>query len=144
MILALLELDTPVIASLRGTCMGGGLELALGCGYRIAAASAKLALPEVKRGVWPGTGGAMLLARQIGPSAAKRLLYTGATLDAREALSLALVDEVVDDEILDPRAQQLAAEIAAQPASSIRTLTQLTVAASGSNFGSICNSSSNN
>ncbi|HWK72048.1 MAG TPA: enoyl-CoA hydratase/isomerase family protein [Burkholderiaceae bacterium] len=125
MIMALMELDTPVIASLRGACMGGGLELALACDYRVAGTSAKLGLPEVKRGVWPGTGGSALLARQIGPSAAKRLLYTGAVLDAGEALSLGVVDEVVEDELLDLRTQELAADIAQQPASSIRTLTQL-------------------
>lgn len=125
MMLALVELDVPVIAALRGACMGGGLELALGCGYRIAAASARLALPEVRRGVWPGTGGAALLARQVGPSTAKRLLYTGVTLNAQDALALGLVDEVVADEILDEYALDLARSIAAQPAPSVHTLSQL-------------------
>ena len=54
MILALVESDTPVVAALRGPCMGGGLELALGCGYRVAARNATFALPEIRRGAWPG------------------------------------------------------------------------------------------
>lgn len=125
MMLALVELDTPVVAALRGACMGGGLELALGCSLRIAATSAQLALPEIKRGVWPGTGGAPLLARLVGPATAKRLLYTGATLSAREALAIGLVDEVVDDAVLDDHARALAAGIAAQPVTSLRTLSAL-------------------
>ncbi|MFW7343698.1 enoyl-CoA hydratase/isomerase family protein [Pollutimonas sp. H1-120] len=125
MILALMELDTPVIASLRGACMGGGLELALACTYRIAGKSARLGLPEVNRGVWPGTGGVALLTRLIGPSASKRLLYTGEVLNAQEALALGIVDEVVEDELLDARTQELAFQIAQQPAASIRTLTEL-------------------
>lgn len=125
MMLALVELDTPVVAALHGACMGGGLELALACGRRIAAASAKLALPEIRRGVWPGTGGAPLLERLVGPATAKRLLYSGATVTAAEALTLGLVDEVVDDTALAARSLQVACEITAQPARSVRTLTQL-------------------
>lgn len=125
MILALAESDTPVIAALRGPCMGGGLELALACGYRIASRSATFALPEVKRGAWPGTGGIALLARLVGPSTARRLLYTGETLSADEALLLGVVDEVLDDGDLDERAHALAASIAQQPATSVRTMSQL-------------------
>ena len=125
MILALVESDTPVIAALRGACMGGGLELALGCAYRIAGASATLALPEVQRGIWPGTGGSVLLARQVGPSIAKRLLYTGETLEAKQALEIGLVDEVVEDAEVDARSLALAGEIADRPAGSVRTLSQL-------------------
>lgn len=125
MILALVELDLPTVASIRGACMGGGLELALGCSYRIAARGATLALPEVRRGAWPGTGGTMLLTRQIRPSLAKRLLYTGETLDASTALALGVIDELVDDDALDERTRALAADIAAQPESSIQTMTRL-------------------
>lgn len=125
MMLALVEGDTPVVAALRGDCLGAGLELALGCSYRIAAASARLAMPEVMRGAWPGTGGSVLLARQVGPSIAKRLLYTGETLDAAQALAVRLVDEVVDDGELDVRSFTLAADIADRPAGAVRTLSQL-------------------
>lgn len=125
MIRALVECDTPVIAALRGPCMGGGFELALACGSRIAARSATFALPEVRRGAWPGTGGIALLARLVGPSQARRMLYTGRSLTAREALDAGLVDEVVDDDALDAAARDLAATFAQQPASSIRTMAQL-------------------
>ena len=125
MMLALVDLDTPVVAALRGACMGGGLELAMGCGYRIAASSARLALPEVNRGAWPGTGGTLLLSRLVGPSIAKRLLHPGATIDAAHALSIGLVDEVVDDGALDARAAEFARTVAAQPATSIRTMSRL-------------------
>jgi enoyl-CoA hydratase len=125
MILALVELDVPTIASIRGTCMGGGLELALGCSYRVAARSAMLALPEVTRGAWPGTGGIVLLTRQLRPSMAKRLLFTGETMDAITAYQLGLIDEVVDDLALDDRAHTLAMEWASQPRSSIQTLLRL-------------------
>jgi enoyl-CoA hydratase len=125
MIQALVDSDTPVIASLRGPCMGGGLELALGCAYRVAARSATFALPEVKRGAWPGTGGTVLLARAVGPSVAKRLLYTGETLAAEPALALGLIDEVVDDAALEDRSRELALQIANQPATSIRTMARL-------------------
>lgn len=125
MILALVECDAPVIAELRGPCMGGGFELALGCSYRIAARSASFALPEVKRGAWPGTGGTALLRRLLRPSIAKRLLYTGETLDAAQALALGVIDEVVDDEALQARCEALARTIANQPRSSIETMAQL-------------------
>lgn len=125
MILALVELDVPTIASIRGACMGGGLELALGCSYRIAARGAMLALPEVTRGAWPGTGGSALLGRQLAPSLAKRLLFTGETLDAETACRLGVVDEVVEDALLDDRVQALALQFTAQPRSSIQTLSRL-------------------
>jgi enoyl-CoA hydratase len=125
MILALVDCETPVIAALRGPCMGGGLELALACGYRIAASTATFALPEVKRGAWPGTGGIPLLARLVGPSTARRIVFTGETLSAPEALRLGIVDEVVDEAQLELRAHALATEFAQQPASSIRTISDL-------------------
>jgi enoyl-CoA hydratase len=125
MILALVELDIPVIAAVRGFCMGGGLELALGCGTRIAARSAVLALPEIDRGVWPGTGGIALLSRLVGHSKAKRFLFSGQRVDAERALELGLVDEVVDNEKLEERALELAVAYAAKPGQAVRTITQL-------------------
>ncbi len=125
MILALVELDVPTIASIRGACMGGGLELALACSYRIAARCATLALPEVTRGAWPGTGGSVLLSRQVRPALAKRLLFTGESLDAATACDMGLIVEVVDDDALDERALALATQIAAQPSTSIQTMSRL-------------------
>lgn len=125
MILALVDLDTPTIASLRGPCMGGGLELAMACCYRVAARTATFALPEVTRGTWPGTGGTVLLSRLVRPSVGKRLLYTGEALSADEACAMGLVDEVIDDALLGERTQTLATLVADKPRSSIRTMARL-------------------
>lgn len=125
MILALIELDVPVIAALRGYGLGGGFELALGCALRVAARSAQFGLPEIDRGVWPGTGGIMLLERLVGPAVAKRLLYGGGRFGAEEALALGLVDEVVDDAALDERALEIAVGYAAKPSGSVRTISRL-------------------
>lgn len=125
MILALVELDIPVVAAVRGFCLGGGLELALGCTHRIASRSARLGLPEIDRGVWPGTGGTLLLDRLVGPATTKRLVYGGQPLTAEQALTFGLLDEVVDDTALDARALDLATAYAAKPGASIRSITQL-------------------
>lgn len=125
MILALAALGKPVIAVLRGNCMGGGLELALGCGMRFAASDAKLALPEIRRGVWPGTGGIFLLQRLVGPSRARRILLSGATLDADAAQAAGVVDEVMPASMLEARVAEFAADLAAQPLSSIRAISTL-------------------
>ncbi|OLL29261.1 hypothetical protein BTH42_23345 [Burkholderia sp. SRS-W-2-2016] len=125
MILQLVKLDVPVIASIRGFCMGGGLELALGCAFRICARDAVFALPEIDRGVWPGTGGIVLLNRLIGARAAKELLYSGRRFGADEALALGLVDEVADEEMLEQRAIERAAFYASKPNQSVRTITRL-------------------
>jgi enoyl-CoA hydratase len=125
MMRALVELDIPVIASIRGFCMGGGLELALGCTFRLAARNALFALPEIDRGVWPGTGGIALLTRLIGPVAAKKMLYGGQRIDAEQALALGIVDEIVDNDVLDQRALELASLYASKPGQSVRTITSL-------------------
>ncbi|MGV3655708.1 MAG: enoyl-CoA hydratase/isomerase family protein [Noviherbaspirillum sp.] len=125
MILGLVSLRKPVIAAIHGNCMGGGLELALGCGFRIASADARFALPEIKRGVWPGTGGIYLLERLVGPSRARRLLLTGETIGSAEALALGLVDEVVEEQALEERAMAFASELADRPATSIRAISTL-------------------
>lgn len=125
MILALAGLRKPVIAALHGSCMGGGLELALACGFRITSSAAAFALPEIKRGVWPGTGGIFLIERLIGRSAARRMLLTGAAISSDAALHLGLVDEVIAPEMLDLRVMQFASELAKQAPSSVRTISTL-------------------
>src|SRR5579863_4523122 len=85
----------PVIACVRGFALGGGCELAMACALRIAAEDARFGQPEVKLGVTPGYGGSQRLPRLVGRGAALKLLLTGAIIDAREALRIGLVDEVV-------------------------------------------------
>ena len=106
-------LGKPVIACIHGFALGGGCELAMTCTVRIAAEDAKLGQPEVKLGILPGYGGTQRLPRLVGRGAALKLLLTGAIVDAREALRIGLVDEVVPAEQLMPRAEALALEMAA-------------------------------
>ncbi len=90
----------PIVAALHGTALGGGLELALGCNYRVAVSSAKCGLPEVKLGILPGAGGTQRLPRLIGVPKALEMIVSGEPVGATEAKSLGLVDEIVDGDLL--------------------------------------------
>jgi enoyl-CoA hydratase len=92
---AVSEIPKPTVAAIAGYALGGGLEVALSADRRIAGDNAKLGVPEILLGVIPGGGGTQRLARLIGPSKAKDLLFTGRFVDAEEALAIGLVDEVV-------------------------------------------------
>ena len=92
---ALASVPKPVVAAITGYALGGGCEIALACDWRVAAADAKLGLPEISIGVIPGGGGTQRLARLVGPARAKELVLTGRMIDADEALALGLVDRVV-------------------------------------------------
>jgi 3-hydroxyacyl-CoA dehydrogenase len=91
----------PVIAAISGACMGGGLELALGCHYRIAKPDAQIALPEVKLGLLPGAGGTQRLPRVIGAEHALNMIVSGSVVPAKQFKGSALFDEIVDGELLD-------------------------------------------
>ncbi|MFY9717003.1 MAG: enoyl-CoA hydratase-related protein [Thermoplasmata archaeon] len=88
-------LPSPVIASINGLALGGGLELALACDLRVAGESAKLGAPEVNYGLMPAYGGTQRLPRAVGPAKAKELIFTGAMIPAAEALRIGLVNKVV-------------------------------------------------
>jgi 2-oxoglutaroyl-CoA hydrolase len=103
----------PVIAKLRGYAFGVGLELALACDFRVAADDVELALPEVKLGMIPGSGGTQRLARLIGLGRAKDLIMRGRRIAAQEALALGLVSEVVSPDELDAAVARLVDELAA-------------------------------
>jgi 3-hydroxyacyl-CoA dehydrogenase len=91
----------PVIAAIGGICMGGGLELALGCHYRVAAAGAKIALPEVKLGLLPGAGGTQRLPRVIGAEAALNMIVSGATVTSEKLRGTPLFDAFAEGDLLD-------------------------------------------
>ena len=91
----------PVIAAIHGTALGGGLELALGCHYRIAATTAQVGLPEVNLGILPGAGGTQRLPRLIGVEAALDMITTGKFVDAAKAKDLGIVDKVTDGDLLE-------------------------------------------
>lgn len=89
----------PWVAAIHGSALGGGLEVALGCAYRVAVASASLGLPEVKLGIIPGAGGTVRLPRLIGPAAAIDLVTSGNPVGAKKAETLGLIDAVVDGDL---------------------------------------------
>ena len=103
----------PVIAALHGYVFGVGLELALACDFRLAAEGTELALPEVKLGMIPGSGGSQRLARLIGLGRAKDMVMRGRRVDAEEALRLGLVTEVVPEAELDGAVARLVEELSA-------------------------------
>jgi len=103
--------DKPVIAAINGTCVGGGLELAMACHTRIAAAGVSLGLPEIKLGLIPGFGGTQRLARIVGPSRATEMILTGHSITPEEALEMGLVSRIVPAQDLVSEATVLAAAI---------------------------------
>jgi 3-hydroxyacyl-CoA dehydrogenase len=95
------ESAKPVIAAVGGICMGGGLELALGCHYRVAAPGAQIALPEVKLGLMPGAGGTQRLPRVIGVEAALNMIVSGDAVPSERFKGTALFDEIVESDLLE-------------------------------------------
>ncbi len=91
----------PIIAAINGTAFGGGLEVALCCDYRIAAATAPVGLPEVKLGLLPGAGGTQRLPRLIGAEAAVQAIVSGNPIMAPDALTMGIVDRVASGDIVD-------------------------------------------
>ena len=89
----------PVIAAIHGTALGGGLEVALACHYRVSDARAKLGLPEVKLGLLPGAGGTQRLPRIVGAAKAVEMTTSGAPMGARDALVAGLVDSIVEGDL---------------------------------------------
>lgn len=104
----------PWTAAIHGSALGGGLEIALGCAYRVAVPSASLGLPEVKLGIIPGAGGTVRLPRLIGPAAAVDMITSGSPVGAKKAQSLGLVDAVIDGD-LRAGAIAFANEVATKP-----------------------------
>jgi 3-hydroxyacyl-CoA dehydrogenase len=92
---------TPVVAAIQGAALGGGLELALACHYRIATPDAQLGLPETTLGLIPGAGGTQRLPRAVGFETALNLILSGRPVTGSVARELGLVDEVVDNDLVD-------------------------------------------
>lgn len=112
----------PVIAAINGHAMGGGLELALACDLRFAAAGVRLGLPEVKLGLLPGAGGTQRLVESLGKGRALELLFTGRSLEADEALAVDLVNRVVPPDRLRAEAVEFAAALASGPRDAMRAI----------------------
>jgi 3-hydroxyacyl-CoA dehydrogenase len=113
-VLALEGATLPWVAAIHGTALGGGLEVALGCHWRIAAQDARLGLPEVTLGLIPGAGGTVRLPRLIAPADALAMVVEGKPVPAGRALDLGLIDAIAEGELL-PAALRLAREAAGRP-----------------------------
>jgi enoyl-CoA hydratase len=112
--------EKPLIAGVQGFCLGGGLELALGCDIVVAADDARFGLPEVSLGLIPGAGGTQLTPRAIGKSLAMEMILAGRVLSADEALAHGLCSRVVAREALRDEAIALARVIAGRPPVALR------------------------
>ncbi len=112
MVFDLIEnLSKPVIAAINGYALGGGLELAMSCHFRIASTEAKMGLPEVSLGVIPGYGGTQRLPLLIGKGRALELITTAAMISADDAKAYGLVNHVTTPEELIPLAEKIAAKV---------------------------------
>ena len=114
------ELDIPVIAMINGLCLGGGLEVALACDIRIASDTAKFGQPEVHLGIMPGSGATQRLPRLVGQGLAREMIFTGRVLKADEALRIGLINRAVPPEELRAVCLDMAQEIAAKSAFSLK------------------------
>jgi enoyl-CoA hydratase/carnithine racemase len=110
--LSVRSLTVPTVAAVHGAAIGAGLCFAMACDLRIAAEGTKLAVNFVKLGLHPGMGATWLLPRLVGPARAAELLMTGRTIEARDALGIGLLNEVVSPGLLVGRAKEVAREIA--------------------------------
>lgn len=115
----------PVIAAVNGFALGGGCELAMSCDFIYASEKAKFGQPEVKLGVIPGFGGTQRLLRRVGIAKARELVYTGAVIDAAEALRIGLADAVFSMDELLPKARAAADTISQMGPVAIREAKQV-------------------
>jgi len=116
--------EKPIIAAVNGVAMGGGLEIVLACDLAVADETARLALPEVKVGLFAAAGGVQRLTRQIGRKAAMELILTGKSINAERALELGIVNAVAAKGESLQAARSLAAVIVANSPSAVRASKQ--------------------
>jgi enoyl-CoA hydratase/carnithine racemase len=107
------EMAKPVVCQIHRTCVGGALEVALGCDLRIASSDAQLALPEVKFGIIPDVGGSTRLPAVVGLGRAKELVMTARQIGAEEALRIGLLNRVVEPDELEAATSELVEELLA-------------------------------
>lgn len=119
------RLGKPMIASVRGAALGGGLELALRADLIVAGEGSRYGFPEIKVGLMPGGGGTQRLVRLVGRQRALGLLLTGDAIDAAEAHRLGLVHQVVPDDRTDAEAIALAVRIAAMPPLAVQQIREV-------------------
>ena len=113
-------LAKPILARIDGYCFGGGLELAMACDVRVASERSVFSQAEINLGIIPGGGGSQRLPRLVGLGTALKLTLTGERIDAKEALRIGLIDEVVAHPLLGRRVDEIAAKIASKSAVAVR------------------------
>lgn len=113
------ELPIPVIAMINGLALGGGLEMAMACDFRIASTNARLGQPEINLGFLPSGGGTQRLGRLVGTGRARQMIYTGDAVTAEEACRIGLVNEVAAPDQLRSRVMELAQKIASRGRTSL-------------------------
>ena len=118
------DYPVPVIAKIRGYCLGGGLETAMSCDFRFASEDATLGLPEVDLGIIPGAGGVQFISRLVDPSTAMEIAMTGDHISADRAAEAGIVNRVYDEDELDEGVEEFASTIASKPPLSIQALKQ--------------------
>jgi len=123
----------PVIAAIHGTALGGGLETALCCNYRVAVPSARCGLPEVNLGLLPGAGGTQRLPRLVGPEKALEMVTSGVHVPAKQCLEMGVVDELVEEGKLREGALAFARKVLAEnrPLRKVRDINEKVEAARG-------------
>ncbi len=117
---AIARVPKPTVAAITGYALGGGLELALCCDFRVAGDNARLGQPEIQLGIIPGAGGTQRLPRLIGPARAKDLVFSGRFVSADEALAIGLVDRVVAPDDVYEQARALVQQYVDGPALALR------------------------
>ncbi len=118
------NLNTPVIAAVNGFALGGGLELAMACHFRVASDNAKMGLPEVSLGVIPGYGGTQRLPQLVGKGKAMEMIMTAGMLNAQDAKNYGLVNYTVTQEELLPLCEKLATKISRNSSTAINAAIQ--------------------
>lgn len=121
------DLYKPIVAAIRGVCIGGGLEIALGTDLRIVGDDARFGLGEVAWGLIPGAGTHIRLPRQIPHAVAMQMLLTGQPIDARRAYEVGLVNEVVESDAVVARALEVAQQIARNAPLAVQTAKEAVV-----------------
>jgi enoyl-CoA hydratase len=116
------SVSKPTIAAIEGLAYGGGCEISMACDLRVTGEGARFALPEVRLGVVPGSGGLFRLPELVGPAKAMELMYLGEPIDAREAERIDLVNEVVPDGEASMRALDIAESITRQPKEAVAAI----------------------
>jgi enoyl-CoA hydratase len=128
------KFNKPVIASIHGAALGGGLELAMACHIRVATKSAKLGMPELTLGLIPGFAGSQRLPRLVGAPKANELLLTSDLVTGEEAVSLGLVNTVFEEDELAEKTLEMASKISAKSAVSIGFIQELLTYARAGQF----------